>query len=435
MRAFLALLLTAAVFIVAQGTGNVYLFHLFYVMAGTLVVSYLWAWASLRGLAGRRELLDTRTQVGKPADEHLTIENRSPLPKLWVEAEDHCDLPDHQVRFVTGLPSQASRHLRVRTVCQLRGKYAFGPITLRVSDPLGLFHFEKQIDSRDELLVYPATEEILHFPLPPAELPGGTATRRRTHHTTSNVSGVRDYAPGDSFSRIHWPSSARQRRLIVKEFELDPTADLWIVLDMDYQVQANVLRRSRPHDAPALDDVRTPASTEEYIVTAAASLARHFILRQRRNTGLIGWGQHREVIPPEREPRQFYHILESLAILRAHGGTPLAEVLAAEGIRFGRQTSLIVITCSPDPTWVRAGLRDLLYSGIYASAILVDPLSFGGWHTLSQVQAELIAHNVPFYLLQKDRPIGGELSRAVHVVDWQGGMRFLAEHYYAPARP
>ena len=47
--------------------------------------------------------------------------------------------------------------------------------------------------------------------------------------------------------------------------------------------------------------------------TAAASLANYFVLTQRRNTGLIAYGQYREVIMPEREPRQFYHILESLA--------------------------------------------------------------------------------------------------------------------------
>jgi hypothetical protein len=53
-------------------------------------------------------------------------------------------------------------------------------------------------------------------------LSGGEALRRRTHYVTTNASGVRDYAPGDSFSRIHWRSTARRNRLIVKEFELDP---------------------------------------------------------------------------------------------------------------------------------------------------------------------------------------------------------------------
>lgn len=424
MRALLVFLLTVGFYILAQGTGHRVLFHFFYILASTLAVCYIWARLSLRGLEVQRELLTPRTQVGRYMEEHLLVHNRSLWPKLWVEVQDMTDLPGHHLRFVTGLPARASRHSRLRTVCSLRGKYTLGPILLRSSDPLGLFRVQKRLDDTAEVLVYPATEEVYGFLLPPAELPGGTATRQRTHHTTPNVSGVREYAPGDSFNRIHWPSTARHRRLIVKEFELDPSADIWIVLDLERKVQQSALRERQP-------EMRTPASTEEYIVTAAASLARTFILSQRRNTGLIGWGQYREVIPPEREPRQFYRILESLATLHAYGKTPLAEVLAAEGNRFGRQSCLVVLTPSYDPDWVRSGLRDLLYGGIYAVVVLVDGLTFWGVHELDGVRAELTAHNVPHYILRNGEPIGPTLSSAAGLVAWQQGLRYVGEHYRA----
>src|SRR5258707_1286157 len=61
-------------------------------------------------------------------------------------------------------------------------------------------------------------------------MPGGDALRRRTHYVTANAAGVRDYGPGGSFNRIHWRSTARRDRLIVKEFELDPLSDIWIFL-------------------------------------------------------------------------------------------------------------------------------------------------------------------------------------------------------------
>jgi uncharacterized protein (DUF58 family) len=63
---------------------------------------------------------------------------------------------------------------------------------------------------------------IHSFPLPSGLLSGGEALRRRTHQITPNAAGVRDYAPGDPLNRIHWISTARRRRLMVKEFELDP---------------------------------------------------------------------------------------------------------------------------------------------------------------------------------------------------------------------
>ena len=88
------------------------------------------------------------------------------------------------------------------------------------------------------MIVYPATIELPAFAQPLGQLPGGEVMRRRTHYVTTNVAGVREYAPGDSFNRIHWPLTARAGRLIVKEFELDPTADIWLFLDMQQEVPA-----------------------------------------------------------------------------------------------------------------------------------------------------------------------------------------------------
>ena len=49
---------------------------------------------------------------------------------------------------------------------------------------------------------------------------------------------MRDYATGDSLNRIHWPTTARTRRLMGKEFELDPTADIWLYLDLYRDAEA-----------------------------------------------------------------------------------------------------------------------------------------------------------------------------------------------------
>ena len=36
----------------------------------------------------------------------------------------------------------------------------------------------------------------------------------------------------DGFNRISWSATARLGRLMVKEFDQDPTADVWVVLDL-----------------------------------------------------------------------------------------------------------------------------------------------------------------------------------------------------------
>ena len=46
--------------------------------------------------------------------------------------------------------------------------------------------------------------------------------------------------------RIHWPSTARRGRFMVKEFEQDPQADIWIFLDAQREVQASLPGQPQP---------------------------------------------------------------------------------------------------------------------------------------------------------------------------------------------
>jgi uncharacterized protein (DUF58 family) len=396
-------------FLAAQGTGIRLFFHLFYLLLALLALSYLWAWSNLRGLRVLRETFTHRTQVGEQARERITIRNIWPVPKLWVELQDHSNLPQHGSGFVTYLPGHDRRRWVARTPCTMRGKYTLGPSTLISGDPFGIFRLERQVEGTGEVLVYPQTTPLPGFVLPSAELPGGQDVKSRTYHVTPNVATIRDYQPGDSFNRIHWRSTARTGQLMVKEFELDPTAEVYIVLDMQERIQQQLVSEQDSRERPDQRELRLPESTEEYGVLAAASIARH-LLEQNRTVGLISWGQHREVIPAERESRQLFKILEALSVLRAHGAQPLAEVLAGESVRFGRNCTLVVITTSLDERWV-ISLQHLLYRGVRAVVIMVDPQSFGGWRDSLSIQARLAELRVPTYMFRQGQSLADALQQ------------------------
>jgi len=407
------LLLALLSFLAAQGTGIRLFFHMFYLLLALLVLSYLWAWSNLRGLRVERETFTHRSQVGDEARERITIRNLWGFPKLWVELLDQSDMPNHGTGFVTYLPAHERRRWSARTLCTMRGKFRLGPATLISGDPFGIFRLERPIPGTNEVLVYPRTTPLPGFSLPSAELPGGQDVKSRAFHITPNVSTIREYQPGDSFNRIHWRSTARLNQLMVKEFELDPTAEVYIVLDMQERVQqilapARAVRGPRP-----LGEQRIAESTEEYSVQAAASIARH-LLEQNRMLGLISWGQHREVIPAERESRQLFKILEALAVLRAHGAQPLAEVLAAESVRFGRNCTLVIITPSLDERWV-ASLQHLLYRGARAVVVLVEPQSFGGWRDSLVIQARLAELRVPTFVYAQGQSLADALRQPIAV--------------------
>jgi uncharacterized protein (DUF58 family) len=292
-----------------------------------------------------------------------------------------------------------------------------GPVSLYSSDPFGLFLLKKDLPQNftSHVVIYPIAVNLPAFQPPIGELSGGEAVRRRTHYVTTNVSSVREYVSGDSFNRVHWPSTARTGRLMVKEFELDPVADIWIFLDMEKRVQAGPsydqlpLPRLPEVHWEKLPDFELPPSTEEYAIAIAASLSKHF-LAQNRNLGLITYphAQHREIAQSDRGERQLTRIYEMLAVSQANGTIPLAEILAAETMRLTRNTTVIVITSSIDPEWVAAA-RNLFTRGVKVTAVLIDPGSFDMPYDSLEAEIELTASHVPHYVVRQ----GDRLEQAL----------------------
>jgi uncharacterized protein (DUF58 family) len=253
------------------------------------------------------------------------------------------------------------------------------------------------------------------FPLPMGVLPGGDALRRRTHYITTNAAGVRDYEPGDPFNRIHWKSTARKDRLIVKEFELDPLADVWIMLDLwgsvhfgDRHIPELELRDPRAVISRGTPVLTLPPSTEEYAVTAAASIAQ-FFLRRDRALGFIGLGQRREVLQADRGERQLEKILETLAVLRGTGHLPFEEVLYRETTALPRGTTLVLISPSTDLRWAQVA-RHLQRSGLHVAAVVIEAKSFGGPPGSENVIGELAASNIPVSVVRKGDSLEERLS-------------------------
>jgi uncharacterized protein (DUF58 family) len=304
----------------------------------------------------------------------------------------------------------------VRTVCRRRGRFRMGPITIATGDPFGLFVFHRRLrGTTGAITVYPATVDLLTFAPVQGQMPGGEAIQRRTHHITTNVAGTREYAPGDSFNRIHWRSTARMERLIVKEFELDPNADVWIYLDMEQGAQASRWYEETwtERDLSALwlknHPVRLPPSTEEYGVTIAASVAKYF-LRHQRAVGFAAYGHEREIVQPDRGERQLDRLLQVLAVLRAEGRMRFADVLALESARLGRNHTLIAITPSAELEHIKV-LREMKRRGLRVVAILTDANTFGGHADTEHAAVELIASGVPTYVVKEGDELASVLGR------------------------
>jgi uncharacterized protein (DUF58 family) len=281
--------------------------QIYYRLAYLWVLFYLgnWAWSffSLRRLTVRRTARTLRATLGQVFEERFDLTNETRLPRLWVEVRDESTLPGSLASQVfTHLGNQESRTYIARTRLVRRGVFPLGPTVLASGDLFGLFPSRLTIPAQNNLLVYPMLVDVRGFPNPLGMISGGDALRRRTPQITPNASGVREYAPGDSLNRIHWPTTARREMLMVKEFELDPLAEVWIFLDADRNVSSSLPWTD--HDVPKSVweervKIELPPSTEEYSCSSAASLARYFI-RNKRAVGLVSRSHNPTWLPSDR---------------------------------------------------------------------------------------------------------------------------------------
>jgi uncharacterized protein (DUF58 family) len=380
--------------IVALSTGFWLTWRLAYVAMLGVPLAYVWSRLNLRGIEVTADRSGDRLQEGGDYEERITVKNNSWLAKVWLEIDDPSEMPGHHARRVLTVPSRGTRGFRVRSPIKRRGLYSVGPVEVKTGDPFGLFKHTRTFGRAQNVLVYPRAVELPEFHVPPANLPGEGRFRRRTHYVTPNASGVRPYEFGDSFNRIHWSSTARTGELMVKLFELDPASDIWLILDLERAV----------HTGEGDD------STEECAVSIAASVARYF-LTANRSVGFMSFGRRFDVIEAERGVQQYTRVLESLAMARTWGDVPLADLLSNEARRFGRHTTVIVVTPSTDEGWV-ADLGMLQSRGVKVAAIVLEASTFGAGESSLGVFASLAASDVYTYMVKHADDLGRALGAA-----------------------
>lgn len=393
-------------------TGRTFFFNLAYLFGGLLMVSFLWSWLAVRWLSLNRRTRTRRSQVGRVFEEVFTVRNVSVVPKLWLEVRDFSDLPNHRASHVVPWMTGRGRYTwKSETRCIARGEFRLGPLTLTSGDPFGFFLSPRWLPATSKVIVYPATVTLNRFELPVGTISGGEAQRRRSHYVTTNAAGVRDYVPGDSFNRIHWRSSARKNRLIVKEFEIDPLVDIWVFADFSTAslVDAPGIQRINQTGPVIPRAPGIPPSTEEYIVVTAASLAQHFINLERA-VGFAAYTPNREIHQPERGNRQMTHIFETLAVARCASPYNLGQMLTLETPYFTRGTTLIIVTASLDPTWI-VEAQTLTRRGIRPMCILIDPHSFGGDVHPDEVRGRLQLAKIPTLVVRNGDDLATVLAQ------------------------
>ncbi len=385
-RPFWILALAVLGVIAAQGTGQMIFARLGYLLIVLLVLCVGWAFYAVSGIVVSRHVLTPRVVVGDTIRERITITNRWPIPRSMVEVIDDSALPERMVGVVLDLGARQERQRVWRSHAVIRGVYSLGPTVVVGSDPFGLFRVERRFMAQDRVLVHPRPRQVRLAAIGRAMMTGQRTNGRRASDDAPLVVSVREYRPGDSVQRVHWRTTAKRGQLMVKESVNEPGVSAVIMLDANGAVQEWRGLGFMPGSMPI------PDSTEEYAISAAASVAQQWLV-QGHSVGLVAHGLVSLDIAPQRGVAQRLAVFDGLAALRCGGNTPLKDVFARHHVAVG--STLCVITSDTDADWVTA-LSIMKTRGVDVFVMLIEPLQFGGRRDMQVVRNALEQANIDY---------------------------------------
>ncbi|MFU2157613.1 MAG: DUF58 domain-containing protein [Caldisericum sp.] len=166
-------------------------------------------------------------------DFNYTLNATSPLP---VKISYEILLPHYIVPLTNGKVGKFfGRNLntegKIKCKGNRRGTYTVGKIEFRISDPLALFNRIDITYNYKTIFVFPNLVPLERLKILLTDPYEGQKAKYRINFDYSYVAGIRDYAPTDPISMIHWKQTAHRGKLTVKEFDFSSSKKLFVALN------------------------------------------------------------------------------------------------------------------------------------------------------------------------------------------------------------
>jgi uncharacterized protein (DUF58 family) len=321
----------------------------------------------------------------------LVLEREPGVPLPSVVAHERVGrLAEHEVEL---RPRGRGRHAGSYDVQDVpRGRHAFSPVRLSITDPFGLAEAELALDERQALVVFPRLTELdrLFFDSGAGPEHGRRLLLRRP--VGFELHSVRDYQQGESLRRVHWPSTARRGALMVKELEDSPRDEVAVLLDGE---AAAVVGTS-------------PDSSFDTAVRVAGSILLAQLRRGRRCVLAVNTsGRAMQTVSSEGE---WQRALELLAAVEPDADRPAAALLESGASPAARSLELLVVTSRVEPALVNRLLERALTRRAVA-LVHVDAGSFAGRPRRADPGLlRLQAAGVPIAVVRQGDDLAGALA-------------------------
>ncbi|MFW5418707.1 DUF58 domain-containing protein [Nocardiopsis sp. CNT-189] len=204
----------------------------FIVLGGTAFAVLLLAAAlvgRLRPMEVSRSVPLDRVAPGDEVEVRLAVSGGGPGRRAHTVA-DRVRGPGGTEWFAVAVDGGAESAVGVyRVPAERRGTLELGPVALLRRDPLGLVEAVRSGGGRDRVWIHPRWSMPQAMPAGAVEDPQGGQDGGRIGGAAFH--GLREYVPGDDVRHIHWRSTARHGRLMVREHADTVHTRLTVVVD------------------------------------------------------------------------------------------------------------------------------------------------------------------------------------------------------------
>lgn len=227
-------------FIFALIQGGFLLWFIFFILTPFALYSLWIFFTPINNFTVQREVESGRLEQGDALNMKVILKRNSSFPILFIVVQevetvgifDHVD--ERLIRKIVrvGFKKEVSWTYPIKNLP--RGRHELKGIQISIADLLGWVRKSNYIEAFKSIIVYPKTESML-FAHSMSHDQGqfGSTNRKQPQHSTL-VSSVREYAPGDRMTWLHWPSFAKTGQLYTKEFDFQQAEDTCVIFDSAY---------------------------------------------------------------------------------------------------------------------------------------------------------------------------------------------------------
>lgn len=202
---------------------------------------------AIKGLIYKREISKTVVEIDEEFKISTILENKKLLPITFLQIyEEYPDVIEYKgkvdikksvdkISHIMNMTLLSYQRIRrtYRVSCSKRGRYLIRDASMSVGDILGLRVYTEDVIMLQEVVVLPKPYNINERFVPYGSYNGDLSVRRWIIDDPIMIVGIRDYTGLEPQKTIHWPSSLKAGKLMVKKFDFTTDNRVMVILNIE----------------------------------------------------------------------------------------------------------------------------------------------------------------------------------------------------------